>query len=101
MVTDNGRSVLTDGTFFPRCAENSLDNPSDREPYHCVDVVSQNTASENQLKAIICQKRGCDKDFCVSKCCKKNEIFVHGGTFCTPVPELSYTPELQQIPRRG
>ena len=110
MVTESAHSVLTDGTFFP-LSRDSLDLTEEREPYHCVDAVTSQTDSEmtreHELVAVICLKRGCNRDFCVSKCCPENEMFVHGGTFCSPVNKTPdswthvnrlYTHQLRLIP---
>jgi len=37
-----------------------------------------------EMVAILCIKQGCTGEYCVSKCCKKDELFVQESSLCAP-----------------
>ena len=102
-IVETANAVTTGGLF-----NDSSDVP-DPQTYHCVDTLvkdknggKQNT--EDDLVALICLKKGCESNFCVSKCCLESEIFVHTKDLCVPAKEgeLAWThgKKFQHIPHQ-
>ena len=89
VVSVNLHSVLTDGTFIPLSEPGEDPSHAKKELYQCVDKVEAD--DQSKLVAIICIRNGCTSDFCVSKCCPENELFIHRDTFCSPVSEESHS----------
>ena len=61
-----------------------------------------NKKTEDELVALICLKKVCESNFCVSKCCLESEIFVHTEDLCYPAKEMEpFLGKLQEIPKQN
>ena len=98
LIVETAHAVTTDGLF--------KDMSEMHGAYHCVDTLVQDE-QETELVALICLKKGCTSDFCVSKCCPENEIFVPTEGVCSPALQTSqlwthhnkiFDNQLNQIP---
>ena len=88
LIVETAHAVTTDGMFMDT---SEVHGP---QAYHCVDTLvlddEEEEKQEAELVALICLKKGCTSDFCVSKCCPENEIFVPEEALCSPAHQRSH-----------
>jgi hypothetical protein len=88
-IVETADAVTTGGLFI------DSSYVPDPQAYHCVDTLFKDKGTwekntEDELVALICLKKGCESNFCVSKCCLDNEIFVQTENLCAPIKEMDH-----------
>ena len=108
LIVETAQAVTTEGLFM------DMSEVHGPQAYHCVDTLVKDSddkdkSNEDELVAVICLKKGCTSDYCVPKCCPKDELFIDGPALCAPAKDTShawshdnklYDHQLQLIPHQ-